>query len=453
MTTILATIIVLGVLIFVHELGHFVAAKLVGIEVQRFSIGLGPKVWGFQSGETEYVVSAIPLGGYVKMGGMDDEVMERIEGGGRTEPRTPSPKDFDSKPIWARTFVISAGVIMNMVFAFLLYTATFGIWGIPEFDTTRVGKVVMELLPPGTEALSEIPVGARITEIGGNPTTHWGEVRTGLLNASPGPLDIVWADPAGRVVVQVPEDREGQIRMTASLNSWVEAGVGALEPGSPADKGGLEIGDRIVSVGGVEVDTWYALVAEIELRPGARTELGVLRDGRALTRVVTLATQEEEDPVTQESRTIGYLGIFPPTSGMAYTPVGFVDAVVIGYRETVAITTLILDFLWDLVTLNVSPRSLGSIVTIGEASGQAAAMGMGTFLRFMALFSVNLAILNLLPIPVLDGGHLVFLLIEAVRGKALSVEQRMRWSQVGFIVLLGIMVFALSNDFMRLFGL
>ncbi len=452
MTTIIAFIIVLGVLIFVHELGHFITAKWAGIAVPRFSIGLGPKVWGFQGGETEYVFSAIPLGGYVKMGGMDDEVMERIEGGS-VERRTPSPRDFDSKPIWARTFVISAGVIMNMVFAFLLYTATFGIWGIPEFDTTRVGEVVTELLPPGTEALSEIPVGARITEIGGNPTTHWGEVRTGLLHAPPGPLSIEWADPAGRVVVQVPEDREGQIRMTVSVHTWVEAGVGALEPGSPADKGGLEIGDRIVSVAGVEVETWWALVAEIERRPGARTEVGVVRDGRELTRVVTLDTQEEEDPLTGQGRTIGYLGIFRPTSDMAYTPVGFVDAVVIGYRETVAITALILDFLWDLVTLNVSPRSLGSIVTIGEASGQAAALGMGTFLRFMALFSVNLAILNLLPIPVLDGGHLVFLFIEAVRGKALSLEQRMRWSQVGFIVLLGIMVFALSNDFMRLFGL
>ena len=121
--TILATVIVLGVLIFVHELGHFWAAKAVGIEVQRFSIGLGPKVAGFQRGETEYVLSAIPLGGYVKMGGMDDEVMERVEGGavpGTT--REPSDRDFDQKPIWARTLVISAGVIMNMVFAFGVYT-------------------------------------------------------------------------------------------------------------------------------------------------------------------------------------------------------------------------------------------------------------------------------------------------------------------------------------------
>jgi regulator of sigma E protease len=115
--TILATIVVLGVLIFVHELGHFGAAKLVGIEVQRFSIGLGPKVFGFTMGETEYVLSAIPLGGYVKMGGMDDEVMDRIEGGTGETPRVPSERDFDRKPIWARTLVISAGVLMNMLFA------------------------------------------------------------------------------------------------------------------------------------------------------------------------------------------------------------------------------------------------------------------------------------------------------------------------------------------------
>ena len=123
-----------------------------------------------------------------------------------------------------------------------------------------------------------------------------------------------------------------------------------------------------------------------------------------------------------------------------------------GYRETVAVTGMILGFLRDLVTGGVSPRSLGSIVTIGEASGQAAAAGVDSFLRFMALFSVNLAILNLLPIPVLDGGHLAFLLIEGVRGRQLSFETRMRWSQVGFLILMGIMVLALGNDFLRLMG-
>jgi regulator of sigma E protease len=146
--TVLATIVVLGVLIFVHELGHFWAAKLVGVEVQRFSIGLGPRIWGVKWGETEYVFSLIPLGGYVKMGGMEDEVLEKLEGGNPKEPRVPGPRDFDGKPIWARTLVISAGVIMNMVFAFAIYAGVAGVWGVTEYATTRVGKVY-ETLGPG----------------------------------------------------------------------------------------------------------------------------------------------------------------------------------------------------------------------------------------------------------------------------------------------------------------
>ena len=152
--TILATVVLLGVLIFVHELGHFVAAKSVGIEVQRFSIGFGPKIVGFQRGETEYLVCWLPLGGYVKMGGMDDEVMERLEGGESGEPREPKDTDFDGKPIWARTFVISAGVIMNMAFAFLLYTTVNATWGLQELAEDRVARVESALLQSAEEGLS-----------------------------------------------------------------------------------------------------------------------------------------------------------------------------------------------------------------------------------------------------------------------------------------------------------
>jgi len=151
-------------------------------------------------------------------------------------------------------------------------------------------------------------------------------------------------------------------------------------------------------------------------------------------------------------RTVGQIGVQAATP-ITYSPVPPVEAVRVGWEETVGVTVFILNFLGELVTGQVSARNLGSIVTIGEASGQAAAEGLPFFLRFMALFSINLAILNLLPIPILDGGHLVFLGIEAVRGRPVSVEQRMRWSQVGFVILLGIMALALGNDFLRLFGL
>jgi regulator of sigma E protease len=451
--TLLATIIVLGVLIFVHELGHFWAAKLVGVEVQRFSIGLGPRIWGMRWGETEYVLSAIPLGGYVKMGGMGDEVLEKVEGGEASGPTVPDSRAFDKKPIWARTLVISAGVVMNMVFAFVLYSVVAGFWGMPEFATTRVGQVYPEHLPRGAEALADIPRGAHVVRVGGRGVQSWGDVSRGLSEAQPGPLSVEFRDPAGRVEVVVPEGEEDRQRMAASLAPWMDAAVGMVIPGSPADRGGVEAGDLILSVDGIELLNWFDFLQAIRSRPGARVELGILREDRNLTRAVTLDANEVTDPITGERVLEGQVGIQAPPSELVYSSLTLTESVTAGYRQTVAITGFILGFLRDLFTGNVSPRSVGSIVTIGELSGQAAAMGLDSFLSFMALFSINLAILNLLPIPVLDGGHLLFLAIEALRGgRPLSVEQRLRWSQVGFVVLIGIMVWALSNDFMRLFG-
>ncbi len=451
--TILATVIVLGVLIFVHELGHFWAAKLVGVEVQRFSIGLGPRVWGIKWGETEYVFSAIPLGGYVKMGGMEDEVLDKVEGGSAKEPRVPGPRDFDGKPIWARTMVISAGVIMNMVFAFVVYATIAGVWGVPHYATTKVGKVYERFLPQGTEALAQIPTGADITLVGDRAVEHWGDFQGGIVEATPGPLTVQYLNPAGRVQIEVPTEEGDRRRAAGAVAWWTDSKAGTVESGSPADKAGIEEGDEILSVDGVPVAGWHGFLDAIKPRPDERVELQILRDGRELTRTVTLESQREESLDTGEMVTAGKIGIWQPADEVVYTPVSPTEAVVAGYRDTVAVTGMILGFLKDLVTGNVDPSSVGSIVTIGQASGQAAARGLEYFLGFMALFSVNLAILNLLPIPVLDGGHLVFLAIEAIRGgNPLSVEQRLRWSQVGFVVLLGIMVWALSNDFMRLFG-
>ncbi len=452
--TVLATIIVLGVLIFVHELGHFGAAKLVGVEVQRFSIGLGPRVWGFRWGETEYVLSAIPLGGYVKMGGMEDEILEKVEGGGSGAPRVPGPRDFDGKPLWARALVISAGVLMNMVFAFAIYTLVAGFWGVRELASTRVGEVFASFVPGGSEGLLELPKGAHLVRIGDREVGNWGDVMEALVQSPPGPVTVAYRDPRGEALVRIPASEEDRLRLAGSLVPWVDAAVGSVTPGSPAERGGLEAGDRILEVDGVPVVNWFDFLRSIEARPGARVEIKIQRDRHELVRVVTLEKAEVEDPATGAKVLRGRIGVYRPLDDVVYSRVGAGEALEVGYRETVVVTGMILGFLRDLVTGNVSPRSVGSIVTIGEASGQAAAQGLDFFLSFMALFSVNLAVLNLLPIPVLDGGHLVFLSIEAIRGgKALSVQQRLRWSQVGFVVLLGIMVWALSNDFLRYFGL
>lgn len=454
----LATIVVLGVLILVHELGHFWAAKAVGVKVLRFSIGLGPRVAGFQRGDTEYVISAIPLGGYVKMSGMADEVMEKVEGGAVEAPRAPHAArrarttDFDGKPVWARALVLSAGVIMNMIFAFAAYTTIAASWGSAEVAETRLGYVDIASLPPGAESLAGLPAGARLTRVGDREVRLWSDVREGFLLAETETVTVETESPRMAVTVPVPGDPAARERLALALDYWLEAEVLDVAPGMPAARAGLRSGDRVLAVDGVAVDNWASLTREIMRRPGRATDFQVLRDGAIAEFTVTLASREERGP-DGEVTTIGQAGITAPAPEFAYTPVPLGQAVIIGYRQTWATTEMILGFLGDLVTGNVSPRSVGSIVTIGSMSGQAAAAGIEMFLSFMALFSVNLAILNLLPIPVLDGGHLVFLGIEAVRGKALSLEQRLRWSQVGFVVIMGLMIWALSNDILRLFGL
>ena len=467
--TILATIVVLGVLIFVHELGHFMAAKSVGIDVQRFSIGLGPTMFGFQWGETEYVISWVPLGGYVKMGGMDDEVTGRLEGGAEgaageegeegeegevaAEPRQPRPGDFDGKPIWARTFVISAGVIMNMLFAFVVYTGVNARWGLQESAEHRVGRIVPELLPAGAEALSELPPGALLVSIGGRQVNHAGDVRDGFLEAPAGPVTIVTDEPRMEIEIDLASDPQQRAQILQGLLLWIDAEVGVLSPGSPAAQGEFETGDRVLVAGGVPISNWYDFVDVVEAHPDIPMEVTIEREGRSVTLSVTPEATSEEDPVTGETVIVGKVGIYQPFGELVYRDVSLTQAVQLGYVETVGYSRLLLGFLGGLVTGRESPRQVGSLLTIGSIAGQAAELGLETFLRFMALLSVNLAILNLLPIPVLDGGHLVFLGIEAVRGKALSLQQRMKWSQFGFVILMGIMIWALSNDVLRLFGI
>ncbi|MXX55121.1 MAG: RIP metalloprotease RseP [Gemmatimonadetes bacterium] len=444
--TILATIVLLGVLIFVHELGHFWAAKAVGVGVERFSIGLGPRIWGFERGGTEYVLAAIPLGGYVKMQGMEDEVMEHLEGGRGDAPRRPREGDFDGRPIWARAFVISAGVAMNMLFAFVLYTSVAAFWGYRDMATTRVMAVDETSLPAGTEALAGLTPGAEIVGVGPVVPELWGDVRRGLVDAVPGPLTVETVDPSARFEIRIPEDPDARLALAGALQYWIDAVVGRVEPGTPAADASMEAGDRVTSVAGVPVANWAEMVREIGARPGERVEIGVLRGETPLVRAVELESVGDGE----EER--GRLGVVQTLPEVA-VPVRPGQAVAAGWDETVGITRLILGFLGDLVTGSVSPRDVGSIGTIAVASGEAASQGVATFLRFMALFSVNLAILNMLPIPVLDGGHMVFLGIELVRGEKLSVKQRIRWSKVGVWVVLGIMVWALGNDLLRFLGL
>lgn len=454
MTTLFATIVVLGVLIFVHELGHFMAAKMVDIRVERFSIGLGPRIWGTTRGETEYVISAIPLGGYVKMGGMEDEVMDKIEGGGAPEePRVPGPRDFDAKTVPQRAFVISAGVIMNFLFAFLAYTVVSAFWGSPELETRRIGPVQADRLPAGARALAELPSGAEVVQVGDREILYWGDLQDAFAEEPAGPTEVRTEDPSASVTITLSDDPAERRALQGSLGVWLPAVVESVSRGTPAGKAGLRGGDRIISIDGVPIGSWTDLVEQIRPNPGVPLEFEIMRSGEELFRTVepgeaTVATPDGGEEV------IGRIGVQPPwgTVDVRYQSVPISQAVAEGARSTWRTTGLIAGFLRDLFTGNVPLGSVGSIGAIAEMSGDAASRGPAPFLDFMALFSINLAILNLLPIPILDGGHLVFLLIEAVRGKALSIEQRVRWSQVGLVVLMGIMILALSNDLRRFLG-
>ena len=447
--SILATIVLLGVLIFVHELGHFWAAKSVGVGVERFSVGLGPRLWGFRRGETEYVLAAIPLGGYVKMQGMEDEIVEHLEGGAVAARRRPRGRDFDAQSLPARAFVISAGVVMNMFFAFLLYFLVAAAWGAQELVTTRVMEVDETNLPAGAEALAGIAPGAEIARVGHVVPDSWARIQRALVEAPPGPLQVVTASPTAVFEIVVPDEEDRRRALAASLRHWTDPVVGDLEPGGPAAASSIQRGDLITSVAGIPVRSWADMTREIGARPGRTVEVGLLREGSALTRIVELGTVR----AAGTGERIGRLGVFQVPPETRNVSVGFSEAVALGIAQTVGMTRLILGFLGDLFTFDVSPRSVGSLGTIAMASGEAVAEGMPTYLRFMALFSINLAILNMLPIPILDGGHMLFLGIELLRGRKLTVKQRLRWSQVGYVVVLLIMVWALGNDVLRFLGL
>lgn len=463
--TILATIVVLGVLIFVHELGHFMAAKAVDIEVPRFSIGLGPKLWGFRRGETEYVISWLPLGGYVKMAGMEE--MEQIEGG-RVErddgavpvsdaglvQETPTrgPRDFESKSLPARVMVISAGVLMNTIFAFLVFTFSAAVWGVQKVPPARIASVTEARLPEGTEALAALPPSAELTAVGDRTVEDWLDVRSALLIAPAGPVTLSFAD--GRTVtVDLPAGDSLRADLVRALEPELPPVVGSVEAGSPAERAGLMTGDSIVAAGGQPIRVWQDLIAVVSPRAGEPIEMVVARDGGRVTLTVVpdaRSAAEGPDGGAAADSIVGRIGV--GTAILRERP-GTLGAFVVGARETWDWISLTVGFVGDLFTGDVSPRSVGGPILIGQFSGQVIRAGLEEFLRFMAIFSINLAVLNLLPIPVLDGGHLVFLGVEAVRGRALSLQQRMRLTQVGLVIVVAIMVWALANDVLRLFGL
>lgn len=448
--TILATAFVLGVLILAHETGHFVVAKLADIEVPRFSIGFGPKLVGFRIGETEYIISALPLGGYVKMAGMEE--MEAVEGGDRLpggQPREHGPRDFESKPLGVRALVLSAGVFMNVVLAFVLYSGIALVWGVQTVPEARVASVDTTDLGPGASSLGTLPRDDRVVAVNGHEVVNWDDFITRLATVPAGNVALHFSG-GSTVHFTMPSDDRQRDTVLAALQpelTFPPVLAGVIS-GLPAAQAGLQPGDTVVSIAGQPVTTWQQFRTVVEAHPGDTVSVGVRRAGSVLQ--FRIAPRSLKSPTDEPgAKPVGEIGVsvMIPT-----THPGLIGAIREGAHEVWYWTKFIFGFLIQLLTGKASPRSLGGPLIIGKLSGQMAREGMQALLGFMGLLSINLAIFNLLPIPILDGGHLMFLAIEGVRGRALSVEQRIRLSQLGLVVLVAFFIWVMANDVLRLFG-
>jgi len=446
--TIISTIVGLSILILVHELGHFLAAKAVNIQVPRFSLGFGKRLAGFRWGETEFVLSAIPLGGYVKMAGMeDDEAASTLEGAAPPPDDVDPARTFDAKPIWARTLVISAGVIMNLVFAFVVFTGLSLVLGETLNPITRVSVPPPAKLQGAARALVAVPDGATVTAVGAKPVHTWQDLMVELARAPAGPVQLTLQDhPAVSLALPAAQDARGEL--LGAMVPYREAVIADVIGGSPAARAGLRPGDLVVSAAGVPVATWAQLVEAIRGHPGTPLPLVVERGGRRLPVTVTPRSVPGRSESGASIR-VGQIGAAPDVPEV-HRRVGVVESVKLGGQETWGAVVFVGGILKQLLTGQISARNMGGLLSIGEASGETARQGLDTWLLFLAVFSVNLAVLNLLPIPILDGGHLMFLAFEAVRGRPLSVEARIRLSQVGLVIVVALMIWANGNDVVRL---
>ncbi|MDH3496596.1 MAG: RIP metalloprotease RseP [Gemmatimonadota bacterium] len=453
MTTLVAALVVLGVVIFVHELGHFLAAKAVGVGVPRFSIGFGsPTPLRFRYGETEYVLSWIPLGGYVKMATAEEEGgVSSIEGGGAAE--FPPHRLFEHKPLWARILVLSAGVIMNVLLAWGVY-AGIALGGGQLVDPiTRLAEIDTTVAPAEARDLATVPFGTTITRVNGDTVTSWNDVIAAVADLGSERVRFDFAGGIDPVIVHIPGTAvEARLRLRNALHNLREARVARVEPASPAAAAGIEPGDLVVRINADTVRYWDELVALVRPRPEALVEVTLVRGDEVRTVPVQTDATEDRDPTTGGRVRVGRLGVHvaEPVRRVEFTAAGALKE---GLRQTGAQTRLVLVTVRGLVFGRISPKELGGPIAIGQLSGEAARAGPVPFLAFMAFISINLAIFNLLPIPVLDGGHLVFLVLEGLRGKPVPAGVRIRFTQVGLALLFALVLLVMYNDVLRVLGL
>jgi len=427
--TVLDFVVTLGVLVFVHEFGHFLAAKLCGMRVDRFSIGFPPRAFGKKIGETDYCVSWLPVGGYVKIAGMVDESMD-VE----FMERPPEPWEFRSRPIWQRMAVLSAGVVMNLILALVIFWGVHYAAGRTLRETTEVGYVA----GGSPAARAGFMAGDRILSVDNSAVSAW-EPMLDALEEGEGSAAVAVHRPGGDTVLAVPRQmlREAGTAGPGLVPAGTEIAVGPPEPGKPAEALGLRAQDVLVAINGTPIRDLQTVLQIVRQNAGKQ----ILIQWRRGTEAMSGTTVPTAD---------GHIGIpigesyNGPRTHISYSLLGALPA---GARYMVFVTVSFAQQMWQLVTGKVSfAASVGGPIKIAQLASQSSDLGLMTYLSFMALLSINLAIINILPFPALDGGHLSFLVYEAIFRREVPLKVKLGLQKAGIVVLLAFMAFVVVND-------
>jgi len=432
--SVLAMVVVLGFMILIHEFGHYAVAKFFNVRVEVFSIGFGPRLFGFKRGDTDYRIAAIPLGGYVKMSGENP-----------MDERTGDPGEFLSHPRWQRFLVALAGPAMNIFLAIFLLTAVYMVhYEYPAFlDEPAVVGWVMDDTPA---AKAGVQVGDRITNIEGIANPTWEQVDPKEALSPNQPLHVT-LDRGGQLIEKtiVPEPTGvSQIGFSGWIPKQPAVTITDLEAGMPAEKAGLKVGDQITAVNGQPVPALEAMIETLKKTKDQPVQLTVLRDGK--TQTFTVQPVLSDVTGLREKRYRVGISSIP----MKVTTLPFVQAFNMSLERNKRASFLILELVQKMVQRKISLRTIEGPVRIGQAAGQAAMeKGWTPLLELTAAISLNLGIFNLLPIPILDGGVILFLLIEGLMRRDISLSIKERVYQAAFVFLVLFAVMVIYNDLMK----